>query len=109
MEQKQVVDKTEIVHFVTVSEMSKASKSKVSRKHFNEVFSFVYGLNFKGISLLQKEKIIKQLNAICQDGDTSVLKKQCVREVTGRGGIKFLYCEGVRLTLLPFSVWGCKG
>lgn len=62
MEQKQVVDKTEIVHF-----------------------------------------------AICQDGDTSVLKKQHVREVTGRGGIKFLYCEGVRLTLLPFSVWGCKG
>ncbi|DBA55737.1 TPA_asm: hypothetical protein [Porphyromonas phage phage022a_WW2931] len=107
MEQKQVVDKTEIVHFVTVSEMHKTSKT--SRKRFNEVFSFAYGLNFKGISLLQKEKIIKQLNAICQDGDTSVLKKQCVREVTGRGGIKFLYCEGVRLTLLPFSVWGCKG
>lgn len=109
MEQKQVVDKTEIVHFVTVSEMSKASKSKVSRKHFNEVFSFAYELNFKGISLLQKEKLIKHLNAICQDGDTSALKKQHVREVTGRGGIKFLYCEGVRLTLLPFSVWGCKG
>lgn len=106
MEQKQV-DKTEIVHFVTVSEMHKTSKT--SRKHFNEVFSFAYGLNFKGISLLQKEKIIKQLNAICQDGDTSALKKQHVREVTGRGGIKFLYCEGVRLTLLPFSVWGCKG
>ncbi|KGN87677.1 hypothetical protein [Porphyromonas gulae] len=105
MEQKQV-DMTEIVHFVTVSEMHKASKA--SRKHFNEVFSFAYGLNFKGISLLQKEKIIKQLNAICQDG-ASVLKKQHVREVTGRGGIKFLYCEGVRLTLLPFSVWGCKG
>ena len=107
MEQKQVVDKTEIVHFVTVSEMHKTSKT--SRKHFNEVFSFAYGLNFKGISLLQKEKIIKQLNAICQDGDTSALKKQHVREVTGRGGIKFLYCEGVRLTLLPFSVCGCKG
>lgn len=85
MEQKQVVDKTEIVHFVTVSEMSKASK--VSRKHFNEVFSFAYGLNFKGISLLQKEKIIKQLNAICQDGDTSALKKQHVREVTDRKSV----------------------
>ena len=41
MEQKQV-DMTEIVHFVTVSEMHKASKA--SRKHFNEVFSFAYGL-----------------------------------------------------------------
>lgn len=106
MEQKQV-DQTEIKFFVTVSEMPNTSKT--SRRFFNEVFQFAFGVNFKGISVLQKEKIVKQLNAICQCDAASAEKKQAVREVTGRGGIKFLYCEGVRLTLFPFSVWDCKG
>lgn len=108
MEQK-TVNKTEVTLFVVVSEMPSSKTSKTKRKFFNEVFQFAYGLNFKGISILQKEKIIKQLNAICQCDAASAEKKQAVREVTGRGGIKFLYCEGVRLTLFPFSVWGCKG
>lgn len=104
MFEKKDVDQTELVFFVMVSEQAKARKGE----HHAQVFEFAYGeLRSKLISIQQKDKIIRKLKAICgieEDGKQSV-----VVERNGRGGIKFIYCEGVRITLHPCEPWGCKG
>lgn len=104
MFEKKDVDATGQMFFVAVSEQAKARKGE----HHAEVFEFGYGeLRSKLISIQQKDKIIRMLKRICGiEGDE---KQTAVVERNGRGGIKFIYCEGVRITLHPCEPWGCKG